>query len=153
MNVEHPPVQSRRFNGPPDDLDRLLSAFLRAELPDPWPMLRAPTLPASQPLPAKGWRLPRLGGSRFALAATVTLCLIGSLLLGHIFPKNLPLGPDASPEEMVSPKNVVAPPREGNGWQSSTEKTSSGRTVKVYQKGNLEKTGFTIVRVEPEPEE
>jgi len=151
MNVQHPPVQSRRFDGPPNDLDRLLSAFMRAEVPDPWPMLRAPAVAETRPLPAKGWRSPRLSGSRFALAATVTLCLVGSLLLGHIFPGDVRSGRE-SPKEMVSPKERVLPFQDG--WESSTtDETRSGRKVKVYQKGNLEKTGFTIMRVEPEGEE
>jgi hypothetical protein len=151
MNVQHPPVRSPRFDGPPNDLDRLLSAFMRAELPDPWPMLRPPAAGEAMPLPAKRWRWSRLGGSRFALAATITLCLVGSLIMSHHFPREMQWGLDRSPEHMVSPRNVVAPPQDD--WKSTTEKTRTGRKVKVYQKGDLEKTGFTIVRVESEGEE
>jgi hypothetical protein len=62
---------------PPDDLDRLLSAYFRAETPDPWP----PAPAAPPPAPA---RRPRRG-SRLALAAAVALLLGGQLYLAGRF--------------------------------------------------------------------
>src|SRR5947209_8685706 len=84
MNIEQPPVPARNF-GPPNNLDRLLAAFLRAEVPEPWPVLKVPAHPAPTPLPVKSRRWPRLN-SRLALAATVALCLVGSLALKSLFP-------------------------------------------------------------------
>src|SRR3954471_1739881 len=72
-----------RMGRPPlpsgDDLDGLLRAFYRAQLPSPWPALKAPPPPAARrPAPGpRGWPLLR---SRLALAASVALLVLGSLL-------------------------------------------------------------------------
>jgi hypothetical protein len=70
----------RSFDRPSDDLDSLLHAFYRSEVPDPWPKMKAPDQPTSVPArPVRSrWSLFR---SRFALAATVALCLTGILAL------------------------------------------------------------------------
>jgi hypothetical protein len=149
MNVKLPPAQARNFGPAPDEMDRLLYAFMREEMPDPWPMMKAPAQPAPAPLPMKSRGWPRLSGSRFALAATVTLCLVGSLLLIHLFPGDSSRGMERTATENIGPKFNISP--QGHGWKLSKEKTPGGRTVKVWEKGNLEK-GFTI-RLEPEPEE
>lgn len=44
MNVPVRPPSDPHAGRPPDDLDRLMHAFFRAEMPQPWPA--APTLPA-----------------------------------------------------------------------------------------------------------
>jgi len=71
--VVRPPVS------PEDDLDGLLCAFYKAQLPTPWPEPRAlevPTEPSPATLPGfSPWR------SRLALAASVALLLSGSLFL------------------------------------------------------------------------
>jgi hypothetical protein len=69
MNLVEPPVQ------PDDDLDGLLRAFFRAEMPDPWPSLEAPPT-----LPAAFLHRP-LVRSKVALAASVALLVTGSWLL------------------------------------------------------------------------
>ena len=86
---ETTPVGAEARNLPGDDLDRLLSAFYKAELPEPWPHMRAPesetpaTLPLAAPAVAVARRTetPRrmasIGRSRFALAASVALLLGG----------------------------------------------------------------------------
>jgi len=69
-----------------DDLDQLLGAYFRAEMPDPWPAVPTPPvreLLLSQPLRRSVWRLP-LTRSRLALAASVALLLGSLLLLGGI---------------------------------------------------------------------
>jgi hypothetical protein len=59
---------------PPEDLDRLLSAFFRAELPSPWPRLKAPAALAPRGRGA-------LPASRMALAASVAALLAGGWYL------------------------------------------------------------------------
>lgn len=64
---------------PDDDLDGLLRAFFQAELPRPWPALKAPPTPhpAVAPLPVRRG----LFRSRLALAASVALLVTGALTL------------------------------------------------------------------------
>jgi hypothetical protein len=76
MNVIVPP------RVPPDDeIDGLLRAFYRAQLPHPWPALKAPAAQAPttpiRPAPSR----PPLWRSRFALAASVALLALSSLFL------------------------------------------------------------------------
>jgi len=79
---------------PGDDLDGLLRAFFRSQMPDPWP---APPVPRSASVvtmrPASS-RHP-LMRSRFALAASVALLLLGSLFLPGRFTHDLKPGSDA----------------------------------------------------------
>jgi len=72
------------------DLDKLLSAFFKSELPDPFPGLKAPA-PRAEALPMPAVprtpiaRQPLLTKSRFSLAVSVALLLGGCWYLsGHI---------------------------------------------------------------------
>lgn len=70
----------RPHQPPEDDLDGLLRAYFRAEMPHPWPALKTlPPRPVRAPRPASGKGLWR---SRLALAAAIALFVLGSLLLG-----------------------------------------------------------------------
>src|SRR5262245_7589011 len=71
---------------PPDDLDRLLSAYFRAQRPDPWPPAPAVPPPAAARRPSRG--------SRLALAAAVGLLLGGQLYLAGRFLDAPTPGPD-----------------------------------------------------------
>lgn len=89
MSVLEPPSHK-----PGDDLDGLLRRFFRKQLPHPWP---APRVPAS---PEPSWSAVgrSLARSRWALAASVTLLLLSSLLLPSRFtatskPENVLSGP------------------------------------------------------------
>jgi hypothetical protein len=69
-HVEKPPIDLPARDRP-DDLDDLLRAFFRAEMPQPWPAVprpRAQTAPLLAPAQRSRWALAR---SRFALAASV----------------------------------------------------------------------------------
>ena len=122
--------QHPRNNGrPPEDLDSLLRAFLRAQMPDPWPDLPAPAPgPAKRSVPA-WW--PRLR-SRFSLAATVALCLVGSLALGLMFPSDVPsiLRPKTDPVDHIATdpyKKLGNVPTEGKEFE---DELPDGRPVK-----------------------
>ena len=68
---------------PGDDLDGLLRAFFRSQLPQPWPTPRVLSdVTSCQRRPANGRSLIR---SRWSLAASVAILLSGSLLLPSRF--------------------------------------------------------------------
>lgn len=62
----------------PEEVDVLLRSFFRAEMPEPWPTLKAPAeqnfRQATRPV-ARCWTSAR---SRMALAASITLLVLGS---------------------------------------------------------------------------
>jgi hypothetical protein len=83
MAVVTPPTIVPRSGPPPeDDLDGLLRAFFKAEMPDPWPSLEAPA-PRNGVLPLRRPKAPRftLWRSRLALAASILLLIAGALFL------------------------------------------------------------------------
>jgi hypothetical protein len=66
---------------PPDDVEVLLRAYFRSEMPDPWP---APPLVRSIPaLAPAGPIRSGSGRSRLALAASVALLVAGTLAVPH----------------------------------------------------------------------
>lgn len=76
----------QRTDASHDELDQTLRAFYRSEMPHPWPALQLPVVsetPLSLPH-ARRQRRP-LWNSRFALAASIALLLLGSLLLSGAF--------------------------------------------------------------------
>src|SRR5437773_4220640 len=84
MNVVNPPNTLPHGGRPPeDDLDGLLRAYFRAEMPDPWPSFEAPA-PRNGVLPFRRPQQPRrfnLWRSRLALAASILLLIAGALFL------------------------------------------------------------------------
>jgi hypothetical protein len=111
MNVIVPPRVP-----PEDEIDRLLRAFYRAEVPHPWPAWKAPDGPQTSPAPPAPWRK-SLWRSRLALAASVALLALGSLLLSGKAPresKALPsVGPGAAKREKVKSSLSLEQPRNG----------------------------------------
>jgi hypothetical protein len=92
MNVIVPP------RVPPDEIDGLLRAFFRAEVPHPWPAWKAPAAPQTTPVrPAPSrpapWR------SRLALAASVALLALSALFL----PGKAPREPQGKALPSISP--------------------------------------------------
>jgi hypothetical protein len=75
-------------NSQGDEVDDLLRAFFRSEMPDPWPAWSPSKPPASLPTPAPRPRLRPLFRSRFTLAASVAILLIGQLWLLGSYKKN-----------------------------------------------------------------
>jgi hypothetical protein len=90
MNDLHSPRTHGGPNRLPEDLDGLLRQFFRAEMPEPWPA--APPLPQPRPRPAVSPRKRTAGrpwfrfSTRFAVAASVALLVIGYLALAGRFP-------------------------------------------------------------------
>lgn len=86
MSLLSPPPVQRGGPLPPDDVDAVLRAFFKAQMPDPWPSpdVSAPRRNATLAVarPSKGWPLMR---SRLAVAASVALLVGGSLLLSGAF--------------------------------------------------------------------
>jgi hypothetical protein len=84
MSIINNPTNPAHAGRPSDDLDGLLRAFYRSEVPDPWPVLKPPAEPTSR----SGYSGPRrwpLQSSRWVLAASVALLLIGQLFLSARF--------------------------------------------------------------------
>jgi hypothetical protein len=99
--MEPPLREPLPFNRSSDDLEELLRAFFQAEVPNPWPALKLPApetdavlggirKPALSPALGAGLlnratrRLP-LWRSRFALAASVVLLSLASVLVSGTF--------------------------------------------------------------------
>ena len=79
MNAVPPFVNAAGWERSSDDVDDLLRAYFRAQLPQPWPELKLPA--PGQPLPQRR----SLWSSRSALAAAVTFLLLGSMALSAAF--------------------------------------------------------------------
>lgn len=138
-----PPSVPRGGAQPPDDVDDLLRAFFKAQMPKSW---AAPDVPASRraapPLvarSAKGWPLMR---SRLAVAASVALLVGGSLMLAGAFQgrpngpaaptiindKAEALNPDGTPKTPKSPEIRLPPNIKVN---ESLIQEPNGTTIKV----------------------
>jgi len=79
--LEPPGTESSGFARPPEDVDQLLQAFFRAEMPSPWPEMKVPAEPPARITP----RTRSLVRSRWALAASVALLAIGPWLVAGKF--------------------------------------------------------------------
>ncbi len=92
MTVVVPPHLDNRAKPPEDEVDNLLRAFYRRELPNPWPMLTPPSSVASRIVPLlpiatllpRARRFPMLR-TRLALAACVAFLVAGPLVLASFF--------------------------------------------------------------------
>jgi hypothetical protein len=128
MSLRDPHTLSLRNPGlPPEEVDTLLRNFFRAEMPDPWPVLKAP---ATEPFrqerrPASRWTPIR---SRMALAASVALLLLGSWCFSAKSPDYSKPSQDGSGTSYGSParpweKDRIKSP---NKTQSNTNAPDSG---------------------------
>ncbi len=114
--LEQPPVDPRPDGRGADDLDGLLRAFFRAEMPDPWPSFRAPEsarLILPLPVPARGGA----ARSRFALAASVALLVTGSALFTGKLPTDDPGTPRGGLDDRATDvhkplRNRAEPPKQ-----------------------------------------
>jgi len=101
MRFVEPPTLDTPTKGQPEDLDDLLRAFFRSEMPEPWPAMPVPEEPpALLPMPARK----SLFRSRLALAASVAFLLVGPWMLSGSFKeltKESPKGGGASASKNV----------------------------------------------------
>jgi hypothetical protein len=74
------PTTEKTGEDRPDEIDGVLTAYFRSEVPSPWPSLPTP----STTQPAAVVRNYRLSQSRLVLAASIAALILGSwLLTGH----------------------------------------------------------------------
>jgi hypothetical protein len=104
-------------------------------MPDPWPTMKFPAPAKTLPLtPSKRWPLLN---SRFALAATVAFCLVGSMSLASIFSTELPTKGSAETTA-------------GNaGPEVTWRKLPNGDMVIVTTEKNGDKTTVSVRREKP----
>jgi hypothetical protein len=130
MSINRPPVPARNLDRPPDDVDRLLRAFLRSEIPDPWPTLKAPETSAPRLLSRTPNRWAPVN-SRLALAATMAFCLVGSLTLPAFFSADIPLGSDKPGDPGISQVPGFKPVITPNGGKAEYREVTKGKTIKI----------------------
>jgi hypothetical protein len=104
--VERPPIDANGV-ARSDDLDEVLRAFFRSEMPQPWPPLQRPqrerrTLPFPPPALRRRW----FPSSRLALAASVGLLVIGHFFLSDTLQPAAPNGPGL-PEDSKATREPV----------------------------------------------
>ncbi|HZT79508.1 MAG TPA: hypothetical protein VFA26_04785 [Gemmataceae bacterium] len=132
MNIlARPPVDPPGNGRPDDELDGLLYAFFRRQMPDPWPAFRRPARPAEAPRQRSRW-----AGFRpyLALAASVALLVIGSW--------------------MLSARSRPATPLPGGTDNSATRPRLDQRLPDLRMKESLiqPEAGPTIIRIEVGPD-
>jgi hypothetical protein len=133
MRHDQPPVKALNHGRPPDDIDGLLRTFLRAEMPDPWPVMKFPAPAKTLPLtPPRRWQALN---SRFALAATVAFCLVGSMSLASIFSTDdLPGKTFKGGESALRPVvTVFEVTRNGKKMKGSVQENGKKVFIKVEQ--------------------
>jgi hypothetical protein len=81
MTVQTPTLVPNSGRPPEDELDGILRAYFKAEMPDPWPSFEAPA--PRNGLPLRRPQAPRftLLRSRLALAAAILLLVVGAFFL------------------------------------------------------------------------
>ena len=107
MSSMEPPVDWRNPGRPGDDPDGLLRAYFRAELPDPWPEFRRPRdRSGSEAVPLRARPSLKEAAanqsrtrfrSQLALAASVGLLLLGTVVLSGQFHSRTPETPYGTP--------------------------------------------------------
>ena len=120
---QRPPVSPQGRPGRTGDLDGLLETFFRTEMPNPWPQWQAPVQPqepsARQPARQRGRTLV---ASRFVLAASLLLLLIGHLALTALAPE-----PAAWPSDPAGDRYPAQIP----GKQRLAPRALPGRAVDI----------------------
>jgi hypothetical protein len=137
MSIIRPPVSPHSMSRPPEDIDGLLSAFMRSEMPHPFPALARlpePSLRLAAPTPARGFH----PGSRFALAATLAACLVGSLALSTLFPGHAPADEDSGPRISRDHRGIIR-------GKPFFDISPDGHKVKGWEK---EKGNTVIIKIE-----
>ena len=119
--LPRPPMNVPGREQRPGEIDGLLRRFFRAEMPDPWPAAPATRVPVSVPVTRPTRPLLR---SRFALAASLLLLLVGHLSLSGRFADNVPNAADSAGAKEAAhhdasgtlprPQRTTLPPKPGH---------------------------------------
>ncbi|HLJ98107.1 MAG TPA: hypothetical protein VKU02_33415 [Gemmataceae bacterium] len=107
-----------------DDLDGLLSRFFRAQMLEPWPALEPPAMPSVR---TEGGAARRLSGfrSRFALAASLLILLLGQLFVSSQFSGLARLAPDNNRGRLEATNRIDSAPALAPKPASSLKKTDA----------------------------
>jgi len=141
MNLISPPPVSRGGDRPPEDIDRTLRAYFKAQMPDPWPSLEAPAprRPATIPFVAPPARRGGLFRSRLALAASVALLATGLGIIAGAFQ-----GKTSAPSPNVTTPQAVVPPLPGQAPVIPGRDPSEPSKLKVNETLIQQPNGTTI---------
>jgi len=91
------------------ELDGLLHAYFKAEMPEPWPKFKHPSRPAVIPLKRPvAWR--KYVSSRMALAACIAILILAQAFLGGKLPMPS-LEQHCSSPPVVAPGDGITQPR------------------------------------------
>jgi hypothetical protein len=107
-----------------DDLDDLLRAFFRRQLPKRWPA--PPQLQSSQKSNARSPSARTLIRSRWALAASLALLLLGSLLLPSRFASDGRNGQPVSGTGISDTRGVLPKPIEKHKGKAADQQAQPG---------------------------
>jgi hypothetical protein len=134
--VTRPPIDANGVGHGPDDLDEMLFAFFRSEMPDPWPELKLPPrMPSAPPVrlasavPSPS-RRPWFRSPRFALAASVALLIGGYAVMSAAL--DPPVPPDATKIEIDNGKADL------KGIRRDMQPTPPDKTPVEDDDGNLD---------------
>jgi hypothetical protein len=138
-SVTRPPSDANGVAHRGDDLDEVLFAFFRSEMPRPWPALQlpdgappAPPLPPrvrpAQPAPAPSPR-PWFHSPRFALAASVALLIAGYAVMSAA------LGPPAAATD-PDLKGTTANPQ-GSPFEAPKANGKAPETIREIDAPNI----------------
>lgn len=130
-----------------DELDRLLSRFYQAEMPQPWPDCPTPESPSARlVVPERQtvtWlELSQRFASRLALALSVAVLLCGSWLLTGSFPGTGPTPPGPTTPSVARHAFEMLPPTAERGNFRVTEQF-------VQPKDGATRMNFDIIEVVP----
>ncbi len=137
MNSVQPPSQK-----PGDDFDGLLRAFFRRQMPQRWPSPpRFPAAPIKHPS-TSGRSLIR---SRLALAASLALLLLGSLLLPSRFTQ------DAKPEQILNApttadRNILPKPSKRHESKANENKNKPGLAADDDQLPEVDESDMPLLK-------
>jgi hypothetical protein len=114
----------------PDDLDALLRAYFRAEMPDPWPAPPLVAIIPTSPAKVRGGRVSTR--SRLALAASVVVLVGGTMLLPKVRPladpvRDLRIGPGEAKRVKLT-ETLIQPKDQPTEWHiRATEELPPGK--------------------------
>jgi hypothetical protein len=109
--LQQPRAGPREGDRSPSDLDAVFRAFFRAEMPEPWPVLKPPATPSLREVAAPVRRR-SLSRSRFALAASLLILLVSQLVVSGLFSGSIHFAAD-SDRGKIEATNRLGPVKPG----------------------------------------